>query len=434
MSNDIEAKALACAADRLRPDAAGQPWRVLGVLSALMGFASISTDLYLPAMPEMARALHADTGLIEFTVSGFLIGFSLGQLFWGPISDRFGRRRPVAIGLVLFVIGSAGCALSGSAEAMIGWRIVQAVGACAGVVLGRAMVRDLYDGARTAQMLSTLMTVMAIAPLLGPLLGGQILSLAGWRAIFLVLVALGLAALAAVLMLPETLPPEQRSHEPLARAFLGYGALLRQRRLLGYAGAGGFFYGGIYAYIAGTPFAYIGYHHVPPTLYGALFGVGILGIMATNLLNARLVPRFGSDRLLRFGTGLAAGAGLLLAIAAKGDLGGLWGLVLPLFLFISATGFIVANSIAGAMAGHPQRAGTVSALAGALHYGSGILGSALVGSFADGTAWPLGWVVGLMGLGSFACTLLIGNRRGPERTAASGASDVSSARRHDATA
>ncbi|MGO4263890.1 MFS transporter, partial [Lysobacter sp. TAB13] len=181
------------------------------MLSVLMGFASISTDLYLPAMPEMASALRADSGLIELTVSGFLIGFSLGQLFWGPISDRYGRRRPVAIGLVLFVIGSAGCAFAGSAEAMIGWRIVQAVGACAGVVLGRAMVRDLYDGARTAQMLSTLMTVMAIAPLLGPLLGGQILTLAGWRAIFLVLVALGLAALAAVLMLPETLPPEQRS-------------------------------------------------------------------------------------------------------------------------------------------------------------------------------------------------------------------------------
>ena len=123
-------------------------WGVLATLSMLMGFASISTDLYLPAMPAMSRALGAGTGVVEWTVSGYLIGFSLGQLLWGPISDRFGRRPPVAIGLVLFVIGSAGCALADSAATMILWRVVQAVGACAGVVLARAMVRDLYQGSR----------------------------------------------------------------------------------------------------------------------------------------------------------------------------------------------------------------------------------------------------------------------------------------------
>jgi len=149
-----------------------------------MGFASISTDLYLPAMLAMGRALSADAGTVEMTVSGYLIGFSVGQLLWGPIADRFGRRLPVAIGLALFAIGSAGCALAGRTGAMIGWRVVQAVGACAGVVLARAMVCDLYAGERAAQMLSTLMTMMAIAPLLGPLAGGQILALAGWRAIF----------------------------------------------------------------------------------------------------------------------------------------------------------------------------------------------------------------------------------------------------------
>jgi DHA1 family bicyclomycin/chloramphenicol resistance-like MFS transporter len=152
---------------------------VLAVLSALMAFASISTDFYLPALPTMATALRAGAGTIELTIAGYLIGFSVGQLLWGPIGDRHGRRVPVAIGLVLFVLGSAGCALSGSAPAIIGWRVVQAVGACAGVVLTRAMVRDLYAGNRAAQMLSTLMTVMAIAPLLGPILGGQILAWPG---------------------------------------------------------------------------------------------------------------------------------------------------------------------------------------------------------------------------------------------------------------
>ena len=402
-----EAASLTGLAASERDQATAQPWRVLGILSALMGFASISTDLYLPAMPAMGKALDAPVGSIELTVSGFLIGFSSGQLFWGPISDRCGRRVPVAIGLALFVIGSAGCAMAGSAEAMIGWRIVQAVGACAGVVLGRAMVRDLYSGARAAQMLSTLMTVMAIAPLLGPIGGGQILMLDGWRAIFWMLVVVGIATLASLFTLPETLPPGRRNRQPLMTAFLRYGELLRHRRLLAYAGAGGFFYGGMYAYIAGSPFAYITYHHVPAPLYGLLFALGILGIMATNMLNVRLVMSFGVDRLLIFGSGLSAVASVALAVAARTDLGGLIGLVAPLFLFVSAAGFIVANSMAGAMAGFPERAGAVSALAGAIHYGSGILASALVGAFADGTPWPMGWVIAVGGLGSLVCAALL---------------------------
>lgn len=381
--------------------------RVLAVLSALMGFASISTDFYLPALPSMAAALRAEPGTIELTIAGYLIGFSLGQLLWGPIGDRHGRRRPIAIGLVLFVIGSAGCALAGSAPAIIAWRIVQAVGACAGVVLARAMVRDLYAGSRAAQMLSTLMTVMAVAPLLGPILGGQILAWAGWRAIFWTLVGLGLLTLAALSLLPETLPPERRRLEPMGQALVRYVQLLRERRVLGYALTGGFFYAGIFAYVAGTPFAYIGYHHVPPQLYGVLFGIGIVGIMATNLLNARLVLRFGGDRLLAWGTSLAACAGIVLAVTTWTGWGGLAGLAVPLFLFISAAGFVVANSIAGALSGFPDRAGAVSALVGAIQYGSGIFGSALVGLFADGTPWPMGWVIAASALGSLASMRLL---------------------------
>ncbi|WP_037154273.1 multidrug effflux MFS transporter [Rhizobium freirei] len=382
-------------------------WRVLAVLSALMGFASISTDLYLPAMPDMGRELGADAGSIELTVSGFLIGFSLGQLFWGPIGDRYGRRLPIAIGLLLFVLGSAGCAISTTAGMMVVWRVVQAAGACAGVVLSRAMVRDLYAGERAAQMLSTLITVMALAPLLGPIAGGQILAYAGWRAIFWVLVGVGLLTLAALFTLPETLSPERRNREPLIRALAGYRSLLADRRLLAYAGAGGFFYAGIYAYIAGTPFAYISYHHVPAGLYGLLFAAGILGIMATNVLNSRLVMRSGSARLLKWGAFGAALSGAVSALAALTDIGGLWGLTIPLFVFVSWSGLIVANSIAGALNDFPERAGAVSALVGALHYGSGILGSALVGTFANGTPWPMGLVIGVAGIGSFACACMV---------------------------
>jgi DHA1 family bicyclomycin/chloramphenicol resistance-like MFS transporter len=358
-------------------------------------------------MPVMGLALHTTAGPIAFTDSGYLIGFSLGQLFWGPISDRYGRRLPIAIGLVLFIIGATGCALSANVWDMMFWRVVQALGACAGVVLARAMVRDLYEGHRAAQMLSTLMTVMAIAPLLGPLLGGQILLLASWRAIFWVLVGVGLLTLAAMLYLPETLPPARRNDEPLGNAAARYVMLLRQRRVIGYAGAGAFFCGGSFAFIAGTPFAYISYYHVPPRLYGLLFGLGVIGIMASNLINARLVMRLGSAALLRFGAGGAALAGLVLALDARTGWGGLAGLVVPLFAFTSCTGFIVANSIAGALATFPERAGAVSALTGALQYGAGIGGSALVGIFADGTPWPMGWAIALAGVGSALSAWLV---------------------------
>ena len=382
-------------------------WYVLAVLSMLMGFASISTDLYLPAMPLMAQSLVAETGMIELTISGYLIGFSLGQLLWGPISDRYGRRPSVAAGLVLFVIGSAGCALATSAQLLIAWRVVQAVGACAGVALSRAMVRDLYQGNRAAQMLSTLITVMAIAPLIGPTVGGQIAALAGWRAIFWVLVGVGLVTLLSLMTIPETLPTASRNQEHLGRAMLRYLTLLKNRRLLGYVGTGAFLYAGMYAYIAGTPFAYISYYHVPVQKYGLLFAVGIVGIMLANMLNARLVLRHGYDRVLLVGCYAGAFSALVTAFAAGSGWGGLWGLVIPLFIFASTTGLIVANSITGAMALFPERAGTVSALTGALQYGSGILGSGLVGLFADNTPWPMGWVIGFCGIGCLVSTRLL---------------------------
>jgi len=386
-------------------------WYVLVVLSLLMGFASISTDLYLPAMPLMSRALGADAGMVDLTISGYLVGFSLGQLLWGPISDRYGRRFSVAIGLILFVIGSVGCALSDSAPEMIGWRVVQALGACASVALSRAMVRDLYEGNRAAQMLSTLITVMAVAPLVGPLVGGQIVVLAGWRAIFWVLVGIGLLTFAALFTIPETLPAEKRNREPLGRALLGYAQLLANRRILGYAAAGGFLYAGMFAYIAGTPFVYIDYYHVPAQHYGLLFALSIVGIMVGNILNSRLVVRFGYDRMLLAGTTIAALSGLLIALAAYTGWGGLWGLVVPLVIFASTTGFVIANSITGALETFPERAGVVSALTGAIQYGSGIFGSGLVAMFAEGTPRPMGWVMALTGVGCLLSMLLLIPRR-----------------------
>ena len=372
-------------------------WAVLITLSLLMGFASISTDLYLPALPAMARGLAARSGTMEYTISGYLVGFSVGQLLWGPISDRIGRRLPVAIGLILFMIGSAGCALSTNALMIIAWRVFQAVGASAGVVLSRAMVRDLYQGSRAAQMLSTLITVMAIAPLVGPLLGGQILTFAGWRAIFFALVGIGAITLFALYHLPETLPQTHRNPAPLTDAMLDYVRLIGNRQVMGFAIVGAFFYGGCFAYIAGSPFSYINVYHVPAPLYGVLFGINIIAIMGANLINARLVKHIDGITLLRMGSAVAMITGAILAIDGRTGFGGLAGLIVPLFFFNGMTGFIVANSIAGALNAFPQRSGAVSALVGALQYGMGIAGSGLVGACTDGTPWPLGMTVGIAG-------------------------------------
>lgn len=372
------------------------------------GFGSISTDLYLPALPGMAHALGAAPGQAEWTISGYLVGFSLGQLAWGPIGDRFGRRLPVAIGLVLFCLGSAGCALATDMAAMIGWRVVQALGACAGVVLARAMLRDLYPGERAAAMLSTLITVMAVAPLVGPLVGGQVLAVASWRAIFWLLVGVGVATLAALATLPETLPTATRSQARLSAMAAGYGSLLRDRAVVAYAGASGLFYAGIFANIASTPFAYISYYGVPARFYGLLFGASIVGIMLANLLNARAVARLGIDRLLRRGAAGAAITGVLAAVAAATGWGGLAGLAVPLLGYCAMSGLIVANSIAGALARHPDRAGSASALVGAMQYGVGIAGSGLVGLFADGTPRALGLVVAAGGIGCFLIARRIG--------------------------
>lgn len=380
---------------------------LLVVLSTLMAFAAISTDLYLPALPRMSVALGASQGTLELTITGYLVGFTLGQLFWGPIGDRYGRRGPVVLGLIVFVVGSAGCALSTDAWQLIGWRVVQALGACASVVLARAIVRDLFERDRAARLLSTLMTIMAIAPLLGPSVGALILKVASWQAIFWTLVLIGLATLAALSTLKETLPPERRNTEPLSRAFLGYTSLLGNRRLLGYAGAVGFFYSGVFAYIAGSPFAYIDYHRLSPQLYGVLFAVGIIGLMASNMVNARLVTLLGSDRLLLIGTIGAALAGVIVALVGATDFAGLFGLAAALCLYVAMNGFIAANAISGALADFPKRAGAVSALLGAIQYGSGIIGSGISSTFADGTPWPMAWLIALSGIGSLLSMRLI---------------------------
>ncbi|EEH92896.1 multidrug effflux MFS transporter [Citrobacter freundii] len=365
------------------------------ILSGLMAFTSLSTDIYLPAMPTMAEDLH---GNVELTITGFLIGFTIAQLIWGPISDHMGRRKPLFIGMVLFIIGSAGCALSTSITQIVFWRVFQALGACTGPMLARAMIRDLFARTRAAQMLSTLVLVMAIAPIAGPLIGGQIIRLSTWHSIFWLLVVIGALMFISLNWLPETLPEDKRVKASLAGAFRNYRSLLTNGRFMRYTLSLTFYYVGAYAFITGSPFVYISYYHVDPQHYGWLFALNIIGVMAMSVVNRRLVQRHALEQLLKYATMLAALAAVALALLVKLESGGIVAIIVSIFLLFSMNGIIAATSTAAALDAVPNIAGSASALIGALQYGSGIISSLLLAAFSDGTPWTMAWIIALFTL------------------------------------
>ncbi|WP_153753130.1 MULTISPECIES: multidrug effflux MFS transporter [unclassified Citrobacter] len=365
------------------------------ILSGLMAFTSLSTDIYLPAMPTMAEDLH---GNVELTITGFLIGFTIAQLIWGPISDHMGRRKPLFIGMVLFIIGSAGCALSTSITQIVFWRVFQALGACTGPMLARAMIRDLFARTRAAQMLSTLVLVMAIAPIAGPLIGGQIIRLSTWHSIFWLLVVIGALMFISLNWLPETLPEDKRVKASLAGAFRNYRSLLTNGRFMRYTLSLTFYYVGAYAFITGSPFVYISYYHVDPQHYGWLFALNIIGVMAMSVVNRRLVQRHALEQLLKYATMLAALAAVALALLVKLESDGIVAIIVSIFLLFSMNGIIAATSTAAALDAVPNIAGSASALIGALQYGSGIISSLLLAAFSDGTPWTMAWIIALFTL------------------------------------
>lgn len=365
------------------------------ILSGLMAFTSLSTDIYLPAMPTMATDLH---GNVELTITGFLVGFTIAQLIWGPISDHLGRRKPLFIGMVLFIIGSAGCALSTSITQIVFWRVFQALGACTGPMLARAMIRDLFARTRAAQMLSTLVLIMAIAPIAGPLIGGQIIRLSTWHAVFWLLVLIGALMCVSLCWLPETLPEAKRVKASLTGAFRNYRSLLSNGRFMRYTLSLTFYYVGAYAFITGSPFVYISYYHVDPQHYGWLFALNIVGVMAMSVLNRRLVQRHPLEQLLKYATMLAALAAVALALLVKLECGGIVAIIITIFLLFSMNGIIAATSTAAALDAVPNIAGSASALIGALQYGSGIISSLLLAAFSDGTPWTMAWIIALFTL------------------------------------
>lgn len=376
----------------LKPEASSVV--VIAILSALMAMTSLSIDIYLPAMPAMRHVLH---GNVELTITGFLIGFSIAQIFWGPVSDKYGRRKPLFMGLILFVIGSVGCALSQTMFEIVLWRVIQALGACTGPMLSRAMIRDMYGQTRAAEMLSTLMIVMAIAPIAGPLIGGQLLVVSSWHSIFWLLAIIGVLLIFAVYTLPETLPEERKNKGDLSSAFSKYKLLIKNRQFMVYTFCVTFFYIGIYAFITGSPLVYIQYFGVKPENYGYLFGINMLGIAGLSMLNRKLVRKYSLNFLLKAATTVAMTAGLVLLILGMFGTGSILGVIIPVFVIFSTNGIIAACTNAAALDKVPKMAGAGAALLGSLQYGSGIISSLLLAVFAthDGNPWTMSWIIAL---------------------------------------
>ena len=358
------------------------------ILSALMAFTSLSVDIYLPALPAMSHDLRGDA---ELTVTGFLIGFTLAQLIWGPVADRIGRKTPLAVGMLLFTVGSIGCALSQTLPQIVFWRVFQAFGACVGPMLSRAMIRDLFGASQAARLLSTLVMIMAVAPIVGPLLGGVLLKIASWHAHFWLLAAIGALMFAAVFRLPESLPATRRARTPLWTAFADYRRLLTNRPFMRYTLCVTFFYIAAYAFITGSPKVYIGHFGIAPEYYGFWFGANIIGVMLLSAANRRLTRRFPLDILLKYATLTAAVAALLLVPAASL---GIWGIALPVFAVFSTNGIIAACANAAALASVDSKtAGSAAALIGALQYGSGIVSTLLLTALSDGSPRAMVWII-----------------------------------------
>jgi DHA1 family bicyclomycin/chloramphenicol resistance-like MFS transporter len=375
----------------------------LGVLSA---FGPLSIDMYLPGLPAIAREFATDTAAVQQTLAVFFLGLSLGQLFFGPIGDQLGRRRPLLIGCALYALASIGCALTPSLGSLVALRFVQALGGCAGVVISRSVVRDLFDQRESARMYSFLMLVMGLAPITAPLIGGQILIAFGWRAIFLTLSGFGLLCLLLVFFtLPETLPVERRvlrtPRAGLGDALRTYATILVDGRFMGYALAGGLASGAMFAYIAGSPFVFIELNGVPPERFGLLFGANAVGLIAASQINRWLLARYPGAQILTLALAFMAASGLLLLGITATGIGGFPGMLAALFFCVASIGFVGPNATAAAMAPYGQRAGSAAALLGAVQFACGAASGALVSVLDNGTALPMVGTIALCSVSAF---------------------------------
>ena len=391
-----------------------QRTRLVLILGALSTFGALSIDMYLPALPQLARDFGASASSIQLTLSACLIGLALGQVVAGPLSDTYGRRRPLLIGVSVYAAASLACAVAPSVLLLTILRCVQGLAGAAGIVIARAIVRDLYAGAAAARFFSWLMVVSGLAPILAPILGGQVLQVTSWRSVFLILFVIGLLLLVlAALGLTETLPSEVRQTGGLRATRTTFRRLLADLAFVGYAGAGGFAFAAMFAYISGSSFVLQEIYDVSPQGYSIIFGINAFGLMAASQVNGWLVSRVSPQRLLIGGlTAMACGGAAQLAVIAAGSLG-LGGVTIALSLVVVSLGFVMPNATTLALSGHPRTAGSASALLGVLQFAVGAAAAPLVG-LGSRSAMPMAIVIAVCGVSALAVGVLIAQRAAVE--------------------
>jgi DHA1 family bicyclomycin/chloramphenicol resistance-like MFS transporter len=360
------------------------------LLGSLASFGPLSIDMYLPALPNLAKDLNSSTSLAQLSLTACLLGIALGQLFAGPISDVCGRRKPLLIGLFFYVISSLLCVFAPTIWIFVMMRFIQGLAGSAGIVISRAIVRDLYSGSEMTRFFSLLMLVNGVAPILAPILGGQVLQAASWRGIFLMLFVVGIIMLLAVFWgLRETLPSSFRSKGGLKSTFRTFRGLIKNRTFMGYALGQGFVMAAMFAYISGSPFVLQNIFGVSPQMFSLFFGINGLGIIIAGQITGRLAGRIHERKLLIAGLSIAfVGGILLLAMIILG--GGIYTILLPLFLVVSSVGIVGTSSFSLAMQDQAKAAGSASALIGVLSFVFGGLMAPLVGISGSYTAIPMG--------------------------------------------
>lgn len=391
---------------RPRPKADSIPVAVL--LTALVAFGPLSTDMYLPSLPSLVTDFRTDVPTVQLTLSAFMVAFALSMLVYGPLSDRFGRR-PVLLGAVaLFVVASVACVFAPTIEALVVARVFQAMGCCAGPVLGRAVVRDVYGRERSAQVLSYMGTAMALAPAVGPIAGGWLQVVFGWHAVFVVLSLFSLIALIGTYFMLDETNAHRNPYATSPRGILrNYAALLSHRIYVGYLATIAACYCVIFSFISGSSFVLIEVVGLSPDLYGYCFATIVVGYMTGTFISGRFGKAVGGERLILIGGTLGALGGGIMAFFAWTDQVTVLTIVLPQMLAMVGVGFVFPNSQAGAIGPFPEMAGSASALVGFFQMGVASVVGLAIGHAFDGTARPLATGVAVSGFLMLAFFLVL---------------------------
>jgi DHA1 family bicyclomycin/chloramphenicol resistance-like MFS transporter len=368
------------------------------LFAGLSAVGPLTTDMYLPSLPDIAGLLDASTAQAQLTISSYLIGFAVGQIVYGPVSDRHGRKPVLLAAIALYCAASLACALSTSIEMLIAARAAQALGGSGGIVLARAMVRDLYSGDRAGRELSVIGAVMALAPVLAPIAGGALQIGFGWRSVFFTLVAASPVGAGVVWwLLPETLA--QRAAEPVSPSSIArsYRVIARNPAYMAYLGLATASFAGLFAWISGASFVLQNLYGLSPFAFGLAFAVGSVGYMTGSMLSARLTRRLGLDGIIGIGGVVIAAGGLGMTVAVALDFTSAASLVLPMAVYLAGMGMVLPQSLAGAMTPFPERAGAASSLLGFIQQSVAAVCGAIVGVLLGQSAWPLAGAVAVAG-------------------------------------